>query len=139
MVSPSTMLAAARCQCSFPVINHPGKCGRCQLSHEEAARMRIRAMDIPYRFFSKGDITWKEQENLAERIDVIVWDAFRSIRDKDKKTNLGEKSVLCYFQETILTKVRNLMFERHHLLLDAQDEKIYKAIDPAALIQFKLQ
>ena len=96
-------------------------------------------MDIPYRFFSKGDITWKEQENLAERIDVIVWDAFRSIRDKDKKTNLGEKSVLCYFQETILTKVRNLMFERHHLLLEAQDEDIFKAIDPTALIQFKLQ
>jgi hypothetical protein len=94
-------------------------------------------MDIPYRFFSKGDITWKEQEKLAEHIDVIVWDAFRSIRDK--KTNLGEKSVLCYFQETILRKVRNLMFERHHLLLEAQDEDVFKAIDPTALIQFKLQ
>ena len=99
--------------------------------------MRIKATEIPFRFWSKGDISWRQQEKLAERIDVIVWETFRSLRSRE--TNLGELSVLCYFQESILRQVRNLMYERHHLLLEWQDENVFKTIDTEELIQSKLK
>jgi hypothetical protein len=131
------MSALSRCHCVFPQISYPGKCEKCQLSHEEAERMRIKATEIPFRFWSKGDISWRQQEKLAERIDVIVWETFRSLRSRE--TNLGELSVLCYFQESILRQVRNLMYERHHLLLEWQDENVFKTIDTEELIQSKLK
>ena len=92
-------------------------------------------MDIPYRFFAKGLISWQQHEKLVESIDSIVWKTYRFF--KSRETTLGEKTVLCYFQESLIKQVRKLMDE-HHLSLEPQDEKVFKMIDTEEFIQSKL-
>jgi hypothetical protein len=87
--------------------------------------MRLRAIEIPFRFFAAGDISWQQQEHLVESIDRIVWSTFNQL----KHTVIGEKSLLTYFQESILDQVSELLQQRHGLQLLPQDEANYKSED----------
>jgi hypothetical protein len=127
------------CHCLFPnllFVDH-AKCVKCELPHYEVERMRIRATEIPFRFYSACQISWHEQESLAQSIDRIVWSTYNDMR-KYTTLNVGQQSMLGYFQESILRQVRELMRVRHDLQLLPQDENIFKTIDPAELIQLKL-
>lgn len=127
--------ARSHCRCVFPFIKHPGKCSKCELSHYDAERMRLRAIEIPFRFFAAGDISWQQQEHLVESIDRIVWSTFNQL----KHTVIGERSLLTYFQESILEQVSELLQQRHGLQLLPQDEANYKSEDICDLMsQLKL-
>jgi hypothetical protein len=52
---------------------------------------------------------------------------------------VGEKSLLCFFQETILKQVKEVMQQWHGLQLLPQDESIFSKINVAELMtQLKL-
>lgn len=112
------------CHCLFPNIVYPGACVKCNLTHQDAELIRIRAADIPFRFYALGDLTWPQYENLREQIDDLVYTVFNRFRH----TILGENSVLHYFQATIFEEVSNLMFLQHRLTLSEQDEQIFKIL-----------
>jgi hypothetical protein len=125
--------AASACRCVFPSIAYPGKCVKCSLSHYDTERIRIRATEIPFRFFSAGEISWQQHESLVESIDRIVWTTFNKIRDN---AFVGQQTVLAYFQESILRQVEELLQQRHGLQLQQQDKEIFQqTVDLAQLIQ----
>lgn len=133
------MSRLSRCHCLFPSISYPGTCEKCQLSHEEAEKMVLKAMDVPYIFFANGLITWQQHEELVATIDRIVWKAYRGFKKTSRNTFLGEKTVLCHFQEYILKQVRTLMYKKHGLLLHPQDEKIFRQIDTVDFLCEKMR
>jgi len=127
-------MQSRRCRCLFPAIVFPGECVKCELTHLHAEKIRITATQIPFRYYSAGKLSWQQYEDLREQIDELVLDTFTGLRH----SVLGEKSTLCYFQETIFGEVEELMLRKHNLALDAQDEQLFKVIDVTELLpQFK--
>jgi hypothetical protein len=140
---PDWRIHGTYCRCLFAnfLFTDYVKCVKCELPHYEADLMRIRAIEIPFRFYATGQISWHEQEKLAQSIDRIVWSTYNTLRKHGTfsvSNIMGQQSVLCYFQESILRQVRELMHVKHDLQLLPQDENIFKKIDPAELIQLKL-
>jgi len=123
-------MQSRRCVCLFPHIVFPGECIKCELTHLHAERIRIQATQIPFRHFSAGKISWQQHERLTQEIEDIVWRTFNSLRD----SVLGERSVLGYFQETIYEEVEQLLLEEHDIVLDEQDERLFRVIDLADLL-----
>lgn len=110
------------CRCLFASIVYPGICLKCSLVHENAERLKIRATEIPFRFYTSGELTWHEFEDLQEKISRHVWHVFRTLRHNV----LGEHSLLRYFQERIYKRVYDLLLQQHGILLQEEDEKHFK-------------
>lgn len=117
------------CTCVYPFFSYPGKCCKCNLSVRYAEEMRIMATNIPYRFYLNGDLTWAQHEVLAEKIDHIVFATYNYM--KSRFAMVGETSLLCFFQESILGQVRALFRNQHNLELLEGDETAFR--------MFKLQ
>jgi len=122
------------CRCCYPSLNYPGMCGTCELTHDVANRMVYRAIQIPFKFWSEGKISWRQQEDLSYDIDVIVWNIFRELRND---TRMGQQSLLGLFQEKVLARVKDLL-ERHFLHMDAVDENVFRIIDAETVCCSKL-
>jgi hypothetical protein len=132
----SPFSSAFFCKCSYPDIVYPGICNSCNFTHDVANRMVYRAIQIPFRFFSEGKITWRQQEDLADDIDCIVWRLYNEVKGRSR---IGQQSQLCLFQEKVLSRVKDLL-QRHNpsLQMSEIDEKIFKIIDPEAVCRAKL-
>ena len=123
----SARVTSRFCDCIFPSITHPGTCGKCKISHYDAQRICLRAVDIPYRFFANCELTYKQYERLRENIECITYATMKKLNTA--LTLIGEKSLLCYFQESILTEVADLLYQRHGLKMTQQDVNIFEGID----------
>lgn len=117
-------LGGRRCNCLFPWLVFPGDCLKCNLTHEDADRLRINAVQLPFRFYSCGEISWQEYELLREQIDLVV----EKIYSRFGMGILGEWSVLFYYQESIWAEVRELMQAQHGINLDEGDARRFKII-----------
>ena len=119
------MSSQQHCRCDFPPIVRPGLCQDCKLSVYEVEQLAIRANNIPFRHWANGSITWQKQEELAEQVRDVIWQAF----EKVKTQVLGQRTVLVYFQELALRKVKEVMLESN-LVLEEIDENIFRQFDP---------
>lgn len=113
------------CVCAYPQIVYPGHCFKCKRVHFHAERLRIQACAIPYRFMCAGKLSFKWHEILVRDIDNYVWITLDCLHP----TVLGEKSILYFYQETILKKVREWLWGGHRIALEQQDEDRFKILE----------
>lgn len=112
-----------RCCCLFPSIVFPGDCVTCGQTHEDSFRLRIQAIQVPFRFYACGQISWKQHEVISTQIDLLVKGAFSRL----KTGILGKRSVLYFFQECTWEEIKRLL-QGHDLTLDREDELRFKNI-----------
>lgn len=124
-VKMSLLTRSKCCDCIFPNITYPGKCTKCSLSHKDAELMVHRAIEIPWRMFAAGEITWMEYESIQQSIDRLVWKIYNNIH----QIMLGEMNLFCFFQEQILLEVKAMMTNKYNLFLTKEDEAMFSIYD----------